>query len=388
MCTNNIVNNIIIIYVKETINLWGVFLRNKYIAIFVVLFLLMFITECSSTDRKNLYSEGTIALSQNMEVVKNYSELKCSGKNRYSTLIKPSDFKLVKPEILNFNNDYIRVILYAKNFAQGNAVYVEIEKQGGSLVSDLAFFYKDKNVPLTGTSWGFRGLWGIDPEEKPGNAPVLIRYRINGKDQNLSSEIMIKDVKYPVSKSMLDVGKFSNKDYTSSPKFRNFIAECSTLRKKAFNSVSEDSMQSVLAYPRDMYKITGDFWRKRIYLNYNRKNKKRVAIEGKKNFHKGVDLKGGIGAPVFAIADGIIVLSHSMFYEGNMIIIDHGNKVFSYYQHLNSIKVKEGEKVRAGEVIGGVGATGIATGPHLHVSLYIRGVYVDPLSLLSLPVSR
>ena len=88
------------------------------------------------------------------------------------------------------------------------------------------------------------------------------------------------------------------------------------------------------------------------------------------------------------MADGIVVLSHTMFYEGNMVVVDHGNQVFSYYQHLESRKVKEGERVRAGDVIGGAGATGMVTGPHLHVAFSIRGVHVDPLSILSLPVSR
>lgn len=140
--------------------------------------------------------------------------------------------------------------------------------------------------------------------------------------------------------------------------------------------------------PRDMHKITGDYWRKRVYLSYQKKGKKKVKVEGRKRFHRGVDLKGAVGSPVFAMADGTVVLSHTMFYEGNMVIIDHGNQIFSYYQHLDSRKVKEGDRVAAGDIIGGVGATGMVTGPHLHVAFSIRGVHVDPLSILSLPVSR
>jgi len=88
------------------------------------------------------------------------------------------------------------------------------------------------------------------------------------------------------------------------------------------------------------------------------------------------------------MADGLVVLSHKMFYEGNMVVIDHGNRVFSYYQHMDSRKVKEGDRVAAGDFIGTVGITGIVTGPHLHVALSIRDVHVNPLSILSLPVSR
>ena len=55
---------------------------------------------------------------------------------------------------------------------------------------------------------------------------------------------------------------------------------------------------------------------------------------------------------------------------------------------MDSLKVKSGDKVKAGDVLGGVGATGMVTGPHLHLAFSIRGVHVDPLSILSLPVSR
>ncbi len=93
-------------------------------------------------------------------------------------------------------------------------------------------------------------------------------------------------------------------------------------------------------------------------------------------------------SPVFSMADGKIVLAMKMFYEGNLVAVDHGNKVFTYYMHMDSMAVKEGDIVKAGDLVGRVGSTGTSTGPHLHVALSIRGVHVHPLSLLSLPVSR
>ena len=361
---------------------------RKYISQFLILSVLSFFINCTTAGKKNLTVIDNQNPSQNIDVVQNFSAGK-DLKKKISTLKKPSDFKPAKPETIVFSNNDIRVVLYSKQFAQGNGVYAEIEKQEtGSEPVNLNLSYKNVKVPVTKTSWGFRGLWGIDPEEKPGYGSVLINYSINGKDMTLASDIMIKDVEYPVSKSMLNVGKFSDKDYTSDVRFKDLIAECSALRKKAFSSVTEDSIQSSLSYPRDMHKITGDYWRKRIYLSYQKKGKKKVVKEGSKSFHRGLDLKGAVGAPVFAMADGIVVLSHKMFYEGDMVVIDHGNQVFSYYQHMNALKVKYGEIVRAGEIIGEVGETGMVTGPHLHVAFSIRGVHVDPLSILSLPVSR
>ena len=88
------------------------------------------------------------------------------------------------------------------------------------------------------------------------------------------------------------------------------------------------------------------------------------------------------------MADGVVVLSHLMFFEGNMVVVDHGNRVFSYYMHMDSRGVAVGDRVMAGQKIGTVGSTGTSTGPHLHVALSIRGVHVDPMSLLWLPVTR
>jgi len=349
----------------------------------------LFFVNCSSAEKKNLSSDDNPGLSQKIEVVKYSVKTKNSGKKKSAILKKPSGFKPAKPEVITYGNDDLKVTLYAKRFAQGSGVYAEIEQQdGGSDPESLSLSYRNMDVPVTKTSWGYRSLWGIDPEEKPGHASVIVNYKINGKNKTLASDILIRDVDFPVSKSMMNVGKFSDKNYTNNSKFKNVIAECSALLKKAFSSVTEDSIQSTLSHPRDMHKITGDYWNKRIYLKYQKKKKKKIIVEGQKRFHRGLDLKGSAGAPVFAMADGIVVLSHKMFFEGNMVIIDHGNQVFSYYQHLESRKVDEGKRVRAGEIIGGAGATGMVTGPHLHVSFMIRGVYVDPLSILYLPISR
>ena len=69
-------------------------------------------------------------------------------------------------------------------------------------------------------------------------------------------------------------------------------------------------------------------------------------------------------------------------------MIDHGNGIFTGYMHLSKFEVREGDRVKAGQLIGESGATGRARGAHLHLNLWIRGTPVDPLSLLSLPVRQ
>jgi len=341
-------------------------LKHKY---FIPILIILSLAECSS---------------QNIED----SRVNIPEKKIATVLKKPDEFQPEKPETITFNNSDIKVTIYSRKFAQGEAIYTEIEKEEhGFMPESLSFIYKESNVPVVKTPWGFKFLWGIHPEQKPGNVPITVRYKKDGKTVTLSSNIPVKKTNFLVSESKLDLGNFSNRDYTGSPKFKETIAECSELRKKAFASVSENKIQNTISHPRDMHKVTSEFWKKRVYLTYHTKDKKKVT-GSRTSIHRGTDLKGDTGAPVYAMADGVVVLAHSMFYEGDMVIIDHGNRIFTYYQHLDSISVKTGDTVKAGDTVGGVGATGMVTGPHLHVSLVIHGVLVDPLSLLSLPISK
>ncbi len=103
--------------------------------------------------------------------------------------------------------------------------------------------------------------------------------------------------------------------------------------------------------------------------------------------HSGVDMAAPTGTPVRAVFSGKVVLASHLYYTGNTLVLDHGRGFFTLYAHLKSFSVPTGAMVRKGEVIGKVGATGRATGPHLHLGAYVEGVRVDPLSLFSIPSS-
>lgn len=97
-------------------------------------------------------------------------------------------------------------------------------------------------------------------------------------------------------------------------------------------------------------------------------------------FHSGIDYAGGLGSPVKATAPGTVILARSGYkLHGNVICIDHGQGVVSFYLHLSKMLVKEGDTVKAGEVIGKIGQTGRANGPHLHFSLYVNQVATNPV---------
>ncbi len=100
-------------------------------------------------------------------------------------------------------------------------------------------------------------------------------------------------------------------------------------------------------------------------------------------YHRGVDYAGEFGSPVIAPAAGRIALigyeKDGYKVHGNIIGIDHGQGVAGIFIHLNRISVKLGDQVKAGQVIGTLGETGAATGPHLHWGMYVNGQSVDPV---------
>jgi hypothetical protein len=100
--------------------------------------------------------------------------------------------------------------------------------------------------------------------------------------------------------------------------------------------------------------------------------------------HHGVDFRAAPGTPVLAANSGIVVLARELFFEGNCVILDHGQGLSTIYMHFSKLAVHEGDSVKRGQELGESGATGRVTGPHLHVSVLWRGVALDLLSLTTL----
>ncbi len=135
--------------------------------------------------------------------------------------------------------------------------------------------------------------------------------------------------------------------------------------------------RSFLKYPLEFTRITSQFASSRFH-----------PLLGIHRPHMGVDFAAPIGTPVRAIASGRVEYAGWKGGSGRFIKLDHGSGLESSYSHLNGIisDVRGGTKVQVGQVIGYVGATGLATGPHLHFALYRDGVYVNPMTV-KLPAS-
>ena len=104
--------------------------------------------------------------------------------------------------------------------------------------------------------------------------------------------------------------------------------------------------------------------------------------------HAGLDLAIGVGTPVVAAADGILLDADDYYYCGKTAFIDHGNGLISMHCHLNEFVAKVGDVVKRGDVIGKSGVTGRITGPHLHWSIFLNAVSVDPELFLEQGIAK
>jgi murein DD-endopeptidase MepM/ murein hydrolase activator NlpD len=105
-------------------------------------------------------------------------------------------------------------------------------------------------------------------------------------------------------------------------------------------------------------------------------------ITGGDDFHHGLDISADAGSPIYATADGTVTMARREGAYGNLVTIDHGYGLETRYGHMSKFEVTTGAKVKRGDVVGRVGSTGRATGPHLHYEVRVNGRLLNPLQLL------
>ena len=125
-------------------------------------------------------------------------------------------------------------------------------------------------------------------------------------------------------------------------------------------------------YPIDKYIITGVYGSQRI-------------LNGKpRRPHYGIDFHAPEGTPVKSMMDGVVTLvKKDMYFTGGTIIFDHGHGISTLYMHMKDINVKKGQKVKKGQIVGTLGQSGRATGPHLDIRLNWFEIKLDPMTILN-----
>lgn len=216
--------------------------------------------------------------------------------------------------------------------------------------------------PATGTWLAFAGI-DLDYSTGPATLETALRPP-GGKPARASRTLHIVDAGFPVAELSVNQ-KFVTPDKSDAER-----AEAESVRLHLLFSKTEEKrlFEGSFASPIPGAR-TARFGERRVFNGQPRAP------------HSGMDLRAKKGAPVRAPAAGRVLLADPLFYAGNTVILDHGLGLTSQYAHLSEIRVKPGDMVKKGQVIGKVGATGRVTGPHLHWAVKFRKARIDPFSL-------
>jgi len=161
--------------------------------------------------------------------------------------------------------------------------------------------------------------------------------------------------------------------YTApSPEDQRQIAQDKETKAEAFKTVSPDRAWKGSFAPPVNAEISDIFGVERVFNG------------SVQSTHQGLDFRVPGGTSVAAVNSGHVILARPLFFEGNCVVIDHGQGLLTLYLHLSKFSVKEGDDVSKGQQIGLSGGTGRATGPHLHLAVRWQGVYLNPQLLLKL----
>ena len=205
--------------------------------------------------------------------------------------------------------------------------------------------------------------FGLDRDRK-NNVLIIVKE----KDDTKKFEKKVFKRKYKIQR----IDGLPSKQVTPPPEVYERIKKDNILIGNARSIDSNLSFfKDKFIYPIDKYIITGVYGSQRI-------------LNGKpRRPHYGVDFHAPEGTPVKAMMDGIVTLSEkNMYFTGGTIIFDHGHGISTLYMHLKDIDVKVGQKIKQGEVVGTLGKSGRATGPHLDIRLNWFDVKLDPMTVL------
>ncbi len=211
-------------------------------------------------------------------------------------------------------------------------------------------------------------LAGVSLETKPGSYPLVLEgVTMTGNQTSFRRNFNVGHAKYPVIPL-----KVSKQFTEPNPEQVQVIKQDQELKHKTFSQTTPEREWSGRFSPPVDAPTSDVFGTRRVFNGAT------------KSVHQGLDYRVGPGTPVSAVNAGTVILARPLYFEGNCVVVDHGQGLLSLYLHFSEIKVKEGDRVERGQLLGLSGATGRATGPHLHIAVRWQGVYLNPAALLTL----
>jgi len=248
---------------------------------------------------------------------------------------------------------------------QGEPIMIRVENVSDvSKISKITF--NAKAVPVFLFKNTVTGLYGVDLNYKAGNYPLTVLLKDGTKLEQTITVAAREKYEAPlgIPKKLGGNTVASQTKLVDTLAQENAILASLTTGKKAF-------WTGDFAYPLASPFITDTYGYTRVTGQYS-------------ITHKGIDLRAASGTKVFAINRGVARLVKTFRNYGKTVVVDHGLGVMSFYMHLSKISVNQGELVLPGQVIGYAGQTGYAEQPHLHLTVRLNGVSIDPVGFFDI----
>ncbi len=249
----------------------------------------------------------------------------------------------------------VYAIEFKGDFKQGSFIL-------GKISPDTKISIDDRNIRVSKDGYF---AFGLDRDRKN---DVIIKIEKNGESKKIVKKVFKR--KYKIQR----IDGLPSKQVTPPPEVYERIKKDNILIGKArLIDTAYVFFKDKFIYPIDKYIITGVYGSQRI-------------LNGKpRRPHYGIDFHAPEGTPVKAMMDGEITLvANDMYFTGGTIIFDHGHGISTLYMHMKDINVKVGQKIKKGQIVGTLGQSGRATGPHLDIRLNWFEVKLDPATILNL----
>jgi murein DD-endopeptidase MepM/ murein hydrolase activator NlpD len=250
----------------------------------------------------------------------------------------------------------------------GSPLLIEVTPPGALKSLSGSWLGHDVYFSAESKGKGWYGLAGVPLDEKPGKYSLEL-HGVGEKGEALAFERKVAVAKAKYKQIQVTVAaKFTE----PSPADLQQIAADKATKTKVFAGVTAEREWSGDFEAPVKATISDVFGTARTFNGQTQSE------------HQGLDFAVPQGTPVDAVNSGTVVLAQPLFFEGNCVMIDHGQGWMTIYMHLSKLEVKPGDRVERGQQIGLSGGTGRATGPHLHLAARWEGIYVDPQALLGM----
>jgi len=262
------------------------------------------------------------------------------------------------------------ILLSTPRITNGNPLLVQIDtRKLGAPVTAVGLIFQDRKFsvyphPVSPVHYRF-GLIGIPYRQEPGPAKLILKWTNDTGEHAQTIPFEIIAGKYRTDVLKVDPARVN----PSKKNIKRTRKEARRVVQTYADGSSARLWNGAFQLPMAS-EITSPFGNRRLF------NKQL------KSYHNGVDFRAPVGTPVFAANSGIVKIAENLFYSGNVVIVDHGNLIFTIYAHLSKIEVTAGQQIGKGQQLGLTGATGRVSGPHLHWGVKVNGTAVNPIQFI------